>query len=544
MSLENSNDESLEESLDLRQYISLFWHWAWLIVLAGVVAGAAAFFFSKQMTPYYQSSTSVLVNEAPATKTTDYSSVMMSQQLTSTYAQMMAKDPVLNEVISQLGLSMTAGELSKLITVTPVRDTQLIAVTAETTDAQLSADIANTVATVFARQIQEIQSQRFAQSKATLEGQLAETEKQIAAYETQAGEALTTDEKERLDAKVTQYREIYSGILTSYENVRLSEAQSVSSVVQVETATPADGPIRPKVVQNTMLAAVVGMMLAAGGLFVRETLDDTIKTPEEISGKFRLPILGVINHHNGQVETPITLREPSSPTSEAYRTLRTNVSYTRPDQPVKSILVTSSEPGEGKTTTLANLAVVMAQNGKQVIVADCDLRHPRLHINFKLNNRKGMSNLFDQNALVLDGSCQVSGVRGLSVVTTGSLPPNPAEMLGSQKMEKILAAMTENADVVLVDTPPVLAVTDASVVAPLVDGVLLVVKPGRTRGRALARTIELLTQVKANILGVVLNDVSTQRSSYGYHYKYYRNYSAYQKYYGDKSKGKGKGNKS
>ncbi len=314
MSLENPNDESLEESLDLRQYISLFWHWAWLIVLAGVVAGAAAFFFSKQMTPYYQSSTSVLVNEAPATKTTDYSSVMMSQQLTSTYAQMMAKDPVLNEVISQLGLAMTAGELSKLITVTPVRDTQLIAVTVETTDAQLSADIANTVATVFARQIQEIQSQRFAQSKATLEGQLAETEKQIAAYETQAGEALTADEKERLDAKVTQYREIYSGILTSYESVRLSEAQSVSSVVQVETATPASGPIRPKVVQNTLLAAVVGVMLAAGGIFVRETLDDTIKTPEDISGKFRLPILGVINHHNGHVETPITLREPSSPT--------------------------------------------------------------------------------------------------------------------------------------------------------------------------------------------------------------------------------------
>ena len=493
MSLDNSNDETLEDSLDLQQYISLFWHWAWLIVLAGVVAGAAVFFISRRMTPYYQSSTSVLVNEAPATKTTDYSSVMMSQQLTSTYAQMMAKDPVLNEVISQLGLEMTATDLGKLITVSPVRDTQLIGITAETTNAQLSADIANKVATVFSQQIQEIQSQRFAQSKATLEGQLAETEKQIALYELQAGEALTADEKQRLDAKVTQYREIYSGILTSYENVRLSEAQSVSSVVQVETAIPAIKAIRPRVLVNTMLAALVGMMLAAGGIFFRETLDDTIRTPEDISGRFRLPILGVINHHNGHVATPISLSDPHSPTAEAYRSLRTNVSFTHLDKPLRTLLVTSSEPGEGKTTTLSNLAVVMAQNGKRVIVADCDLRHPKMQVIFKLNNRKGMSNLFTDNALVLNGSRQVSGVENLAVVTTGSLPPNPAELLGSQKMEKILAAMTDNADVVLVDTPPVLAVTDASVLAPMVDGVLLVVRPGKTRARALGRTLELLS---------------------------------------------------
>jgi capsular exopolysaccharide synthesis family protein len=537
MSLDNSPDETIEDNLDLRQYVSLFWHWSWLIVLAGVVAGAAAFFFSKRMTPYYQSATSVLVNEAPATKTTDYSSVMMSQQLTSTYAQMMAKDPVLSEVITQLRLDITTTELANLITVTPVRDTQLIAVTAETTDPQLSADIANAVATVFSRQIQEIQSQRFAQSKATLEGQLADIEKQIATYEMQAGEALTADEKDRMDAKVTQYREIYSGLLTSYESVRLSEAQSVSSVTQVETAKPASGPIRPRVMRNTMLAVVVGMMLAAGGIFLRETLDDTIKTPEEIIQKFRLPILGVINHQKGHLEEPITIREPKSPTSEAYRSLRTNVSYTHIDHPLKTLMVTSSEPGEGKTTTLANLAVVCAQNGKHVIAMDCDLRHPKLQVNFRLNNRKGLSNLFTENALVLDGSCQVSGVENLVVVTTGSLPPNPAELLGSRRMEKILAAMSQAADIVLVDSPPTLAVTDAVVLAPMVDGVLLVVRPGKTRMSALKRTLELLTQVKTNILGVVLNDVSTHRSSYSYHYKYYRNYAAYQKYYGEKSKG-------
>ena len=516
MTLNNSTDEPNEEGLDLRQYFNLFLHWAWLILLVGVIFGAAAFFLNKRMTPYYQSTSTVMVNEAPASQATDYSSVITSQQLTATYSEMMVKDPVMSQVIKQLNLDMSPSGLKGMITVTPIGDTQLMKVTAVTTDPQLSADIANAVATVFSTQIQEIQSQRFLQSKTTLEGQMTETEKQIALYEAQAGEALTVSEKERLDTKVTEYRGIYSGLLQSYEAIRLSEAQSVSSVVQVEAATPNPYPVRPSVMRNTLLAAMVGMMLAAGGIVAREALDDTIKTPEDIMHTFNLPILGVINHHNGHVVTPISLADPHSPTAEAYRSLRTNVSYTHVDQPLRTLLITSSEPGEGKTTTLSNLAVVMAQNGKHVIVADCDLRHPKLQMIFKLNNRKGMSNLFTASSLVLDGSCQVSGVENLAVVTTGSLPPNPAELLGSQKMEKILAAMTENADVVLVDTPPVLAVTDAAVLAPMVDGVLLVVKPGKTRKRALARTLELLGQVKANVLGVVLNDVSVHRNSYGY----------------------------
>jgi non-specific protein-tyrosine kinase len=530
----------LEEGFDFRQPLSLFWHWWWLIVLVTVLAGAAAYLISKQMTPSYEASTTVLVNEAPANKTTDYSSVMMSEQLTSTYAQMMAKDPVLSEVISQLSLNMTVEDLKELITVTPVRDTQLIQVAVETTDPQLSADIANGVATVFSGQIQEIQSQRFAQSKATLEAQLADLETEIATYVNEAAEATSAEEKERLDAKVTQYREIYSNLLLSYESVRLSEAQTVSSVVQVERAAADLDPVSPKTLQNTMLAMMAGFLLVAGAIVARDALDDTLKTPEDISKKFKLPILGVINRHNGKEVAPITLAEPRSPTAEAYRTLRTNVSYASVDKPLRSLLITSSEPGEGKTTTLSNLAVAFAQNGKRVIVADCDLRHPRMHMSFRLNNRKGMSNLFTAPTVTLDGMCQASEVENLWVVTTGSLPPNPAELLGSNKMQTILTAMTQNADIVLVDSPPALAVTDAAVLAPSVDGVLLVVRPGKTRGRALAQTLEQLRQVGGNVLGVVINDVVTHGSAYSYRYKYYRNYAAYQDYYGHQTKNKKK----
>ena len=535
--MDHSTEEQMEEGLDLRQYFSLFLHWSWLILLAALVAGSAAFFFSKRMTPYYQSSTTVLVNAAPATKATDYSSVMMSEQLTSTYSQMMSNDSVLTEVVKQLGLNIPTDDLKEMITVATLQDTQLIQVTVESIDPKLSANIANAVATISAVQIEEIQSQRFLQSKTTLEAQLADLEQQIATYQAEAAAASTTEEKDRLDTKVTQYREIYSNLLSSYESVRLSEAQAVSSVVQVEPAVPDYTPVKPKVMQNTLLAAVVGLLLAAGVIAAREALDDTIKNPEDITRKFKLPVLGVIDHHSVEEYTPITLTDPRSPTAEAYRTLRTNISYTSVDKPLRTLMVTSSEPGEGKTTTISNLGVVLAQNGQCVIVADCDLRRPRVHTFLGLPNRQGISNLFTKSSVSLNSHRQGTKVENLTVITTGSLPPNPAELLGSQKMQAILDNMRQSADIILIDTPPILAVTDAAVLAPTLDGVLIVVRPGKTRASALRLTLEQMHRVNANVLGIVLNDVATRGSYYGYQYRYYRNYAAYQGYYGEKHKG-------
>lgn len=534
--MDHSPEEQMEEGLDLWQYFSLFLHWSWLILLAALVAGSAAFFFSKRMTPYYQSSTTVLVNAAPATKAMDYSSVIMSEQLTSTYSQMMSNDSVLIEVVKQLGLNIPTDDLKEMITVATLQDTQLIQVTVESIDPELSANIANAVATISAVQIEEIQSLRFSQSKTTLETQLADLEQQIATYQAEATAASTTEEKDRLDTKVTQYREIYSNLLSSYESVRLSEAQAVSTMVQVEPAVPDYTPVKPKVMQNTLLAAVVGLLLAAGVIVAREAIDDTIKNPEDITRKFKLPVLGVIDHHNVEEYTPITMTDPRSPTAEAYRTLRTNISYTSVDKPLRTLMVTSTESGEGKTTTISNLGVVLAQNGQCVIVADCDLRHPRVHTYLGLPNRQGISNLFTKSSASLNGHQQGTKVENLTVITTGSLPPNPAELLGSQRMQAILGNMRQSADIILIDTPPILAVTDAAVLAPTLDGVLIVVRSGKTPASALRLTLEQMRRVNANVLGIVLNDVATRGSYYGYQYRYYRNYAAYQGYYGEKHK--------
>jgi capsular exopolysaccharide synthesis family protein len=521
MDMDKSLEPQMEKSLDLRYYFSIFLQKWWLILIVTLVAGAANFFISSRMTPIYQSSTTVLVNEAPGTKSVDYTSVLMSKQLTSTYSLMMANDLVLRKAADQIGLANPLEEIKKWITVTPVRDTQIIQVTVDTTNPELSSKIANAVVAGFAVQIQDIQTQRFVQSKATLEMQIADTEKQISTFSMQADEAINADEKNRLDAKVTQYREIYSNLLLSYEQVRLSEAQAVSSVVQVEPATPNLTPVKPKVMQNTLLAALVGFLIAIGIIVILEAIDDTIKNPEELNRKFNTPILGVIARHDIVEGRPISEAEPRSPVAESFRALRTNVNFASVDAPLRRIVITSPTPSDGKSTIAANLAVVIAQSEKKVVLIDADMRRPKIHIFFGLANRFGLSDMFLQPIEKIGDALQSTNSTRLAVITSGSLPPNPSELLTSQRMGMIFEKLLQGFDTILIDTPPILSVTDAAALAQGVDGVILVIKPGTTKMSAFRLSINTLRTVKANILGVVLNEVNPTNRRYGYYYNHY-----------------------
>ncbi|HID64590.1 MAG TPA: polysaccharide biosynthesis tyrosine autokinase [Anaerolineae bacterium] len=218
-----------------------------------------------------------------------------------------------------------------------------------------------------------------------------------------------------------------------------------------------------------------------------------------------------------QLDHLITVADPRSPVSEAYRTLRTNLDFSSLDKPIKTMLVTSAGPEEGKSTVLANLAVTTAQAGRKVILADCDLRRPTLHNIFNLKNDAGLTTMVVDDAAVESPPLQDTGVEGLQLVSSGPLPPNPSELLGSRRMEEIIAALLERADVVLFDAPPVVAVTDAAVLATKVDGVLLVINAGGTK-RDYARAAKArLEKVNANLLGAVLNNVRFDVSLHRYY---------------------------
>jgi capsular exopolysaccharide synthesis family protein len=210
----------------------------------------------------------------------------------------------------------------------------------------------------------------------------------------------------------------------------------------------------------------------------------------------------------------IALRDPRSAAAEAYRTLRTNIQFSSLDRPLHTLLATSTAPDEGKSTTLANLAITMAQAEQRVILVDCDLRRPTLHTLFDLPNDAGLTSviLSQEDAPPL----LTTAVPGLSLLTSGPLPPRPADILGSRRMEAVIARLRGEADIVLFDTPPVIAVTDAAVLATRVDGVLLVLQAGKTSRDRARQARQILEKVKANIVGVVLNNAQVERE-YGYY---------------------------
>lgn len=212
----------------------------------------------------------------------------------------------------------------------------------------------------------------------------------------------------------------------------------------------------------------------------------------------------------------ITLTDPRSPVSEAYRTLRTNLQFSSLDRPIRTLVVTSPAPDEGKSTTIANLAITMAQGGRKTILVDCDLRRPALHSLFGLTSEPGITNLMLED----DGepALQDTGVEGLSLLSSGPKPPNPADMLGAQKLDKIIASLASNADLVLLDAPPVIAVTDAAILGAKVDGVLLVISAGRTRREHAQRAKELLEKANVRIIGAALTN-APKDSGIGEYYR-------------------------
>jgi non-specific protein-tyrosine kinase len=358
-----------------------------------------------------------------------------SERLARTYAQRFIKRPVLEEVARELGLQWEeGGDFPADISVQPIRDTQLLQLSVEHTDPQLAADIANTLPQVFIKRNEELQLARFASSKENLAVQLESIQKDItttqAAIERVKGSSDPADQAElsQLQTMLAQYQSSYSSLLKSYEEIRLAEAQALDNIIVDEPAVVPKDPVKPRTKLNTLLAAVVGAMLAVGVAFLIEYLDDTVKTSDDVQQTLGVPALGAIGRlrpkdiHEGL----ITALHPRSPISEGYRALRTNIQFSTVDRPLKTLLVTSAGPAEGKTTTVANLGVVMAQAGLKVIVVDSDLRRPTLHRLFGISNSRGLSTSLLEEAPSLDGTLQATNVENLQVLTSGPLPPNPS----------------------------------------------------------------------------------------------------------------------
>jgi len=511
--------------MEIRQYFALMWKWAWLIALCVLLAAGSAYVVSTRQPATYQATVTLLINQASST-TQDYNAILTGERLARTYAQMLTKRPVMEETARQLGLNISPEELAAKVKVNLVRDTQLITLQVVDEDPSVAMRVANKIPEVFSIQNEQMQLSRYSSSNENLQKQMEAVNLDIAAAEKTLESLKAASEPDqleisRLTEQLLQYRTTYANLLRSYEEIRVAEAKTLDTVTVVEPADLPTAPVGPKTMTNTVLAGMVGAMLAVGVAFLVEYLDDTVKTDADVASFLGLPTLGGVVDLGENDGAAIAVEQPKSVAVEAYRALRTNIQFSSPDRPPRTLLVTSPLSEEGKTTTVANLGAVFARAGASTVIVDADLRKPRQHRVFKVDNRLGLTTmLVSEDITRMNGSLKESGIPNLKVLASGPRPPNPSELLSSERMEAMIAQLRKAADIVLLDTPPCLAVSDAAVLASKVDGILLVLEAGKTRREAAIRAKEALEQVGGRILGVVLTKIPRKRRGYGYYYYY------------------------
>ncbi len=323
----------------------------------------------------------------------------------------------------------------------------------------------------------------------------------------------------QLQAALVLYQQIYANLLSNYEAIRLARLQSTPEVVQVEEARVPSRPVRPQTATNVLLGGILGLILAGGIVFLIEYLDDSIRNGETVTKNLDLPVLGYISEMNGKLPRedypPHVVAQPRSPVTEAFRSVRTNLEFVEIDRPLKTLLIGSPGPDEGKTTVAVNLAIVMAQGGNRVLLMDTDLRQPQVHERLRLPNRLGLSDILREHS-TLDESLHHLTTEGIDVLTSGTLPPNPAEVLSSERMATLLSEVATRYDKVILDGPPFL-ISDAIVLASRVDGVLLTLRARSTSQSVTLEVLEQLDRVKARVVGAVLNRVQDSVSNHYYH---------------------------
>ncbi len=348
----------------------------------------------------------------------------------------------------------------------------------------------------------------------------------------------SANDLDRLNTTLNLYQQIYISSINNLETLKLAKAQNTPTVMQVETAVKPTVPISPKPMQDAMIGGVIGLLIIGALIFLLEFLDDTLKTPDEIKTVLEAPVIGFIGElKQGNKKADDSLgvfvaKNPRSPVAEAFRSLRTNLEYSSVDEPVKTVLITSSGESEGKSTVAANLAIVEAQSGKSVVIIDADMRRPKIHVQFNKPNRMGLSDVVTGKLTLDDVIKTYDQVENLSIITCGTVPPNPAELLGSDRMSQTLKELKKRFDVIIIDTPPMI-VSDAQILSSKVDGLVYVVIPGQTRAITARRPLEELRRIEAKILGIVANKIPRNRDYYYGGYNYYSPYSNHYSYHSE-----------
>ena len=474
-----------EETISITDLIRLLLSRIWLIILITLVGGAAAFGYSKFILPleysshitmYVQSYTGISEN------VNSVNNISNSKQLVNTYMEVMKDDAVMaavgEQLVSEYGAerlsscfdvhngTVSPSALRKCLTISSVTDTSAVKVTATTKDPEVAAAICNDLTHVAPKYVEE--------------------------------------------------------------------AVGVGSINTIDTAKIYRSPVAPNIMKNTMIGALAGFMLICLIIFLIDFFDNTIKDTDQLSNEFNKPILGAIQQfgetrskQDADKDPHAKLTDPNIPFAviESYKSIRTNITFSLSTSEKKVFAVSSPNPGEGKSTTSANIAIALSQGDSKVLLIDADMRRPVQHEIFAIRNKNGLSSVISKQQK-LEDCIQKNVMQNLDVLPAGPIPPNPSELLASEQMSKILEDLREQYSVIIIDTPPVNIVTDTMELAKNLSGIIMVLQYGKTTREEVEEVVKRIEFSQVNLLGFILNGIKVKRSS-----RYYSKY-AYKKGYG------------
>ncbi len=525
-----------------------------LIVVCFVAVGLGAYIGSKLITPLFQSTALVQITISLNNNQADYTSLLASDQLVQTEAQLAISDPVLREVASHYP-GMAVGQLTGKVSTVPQPNTQLFQINVLDPSPARAAALANDIAETLIKQQAQVTQQESTQSQQQLQQDLQQTQRQIS---TLTNQIATLQAKKGngaqvsvLEAQLNALQQHYSKWQSTLAQLELTEAQSSGFLRVAQSAQPALNPSSPNVLLNTAVGLLAGLLNGFLLAILFEQLDTRVRSEEALTQLVDWPVLATIWYQDsskGKQENTEELVNPPehSANVEAYRILRTNIGFSMIGKPLRTIIVLSATPHDGKSTVATNLAIFMAKAGKKTLLIDADLRRPTLGRKFHLPaDKMGLSNailacsqpLLSNSMLPMSQSSQPFlidfsldsymhrvDIPNLRVMPSGPLPPNPPELFDSEAMGHFFATLANcGAEVIVFDSPPLLGLSDANILAPKVDGVLIVVDSTSANKKKLKQMKTLLAQSGSNVLGCIMNKQrrSRQENAYSYYY-YYR----------------------
>jgi polysaccharide biosynthesis transport protein len=526
-----SGDESAE--LELRDYLGVLRRRSMVIVATVAIVVGVAVLASFAQTERYRASTEVLVRQ-PTT------AVSLEGAATATgTARSLANEVRQAEATAVLDAVRGAFGPDPQLGVRADADADVLRFTAESRDPTVAAQAADRYAEEFVQQRRAALVSDYLASSEVLQARVDELDAEaesVMSERAAAEAAVPLDAPDRdlalariaaevdrrtagIAAQQQRYHELLNSLLLSAQLAQGSGAQVI------RPAEVPSHPFEPMIARNAALALVVGLVLGVGAAFLLEYLDTSLRTDDDLAtASGGLPVLATVPELSSWKANDAphlaTIEDPSSAQSESYRALRTAVQFLGLDRTIKTIALTSPGPGEGKSTTAANLAIICARAGQRVVLVDCDLRKPRVHEFFRLDNQRGFTTVLLGESTLESAAYRVPGVDALVVVPSGPIPPDPSELLAGYKAKSLITALAAQADLVIVDAPPVLVVSDPLVLSALVDGMILVTSARCTSRPDVERAVEHLQLVDAPMLGTVLNQVDPSMTGYGYGYGY------------------------